>query len=129
MSGLRDFLNTYFNIRHMAREKRKYRQMQKRAKALPEEYSFVFHKIQHYMWMHSGGSGMDLMPIFADLLDLFETGAAEGKRVLEITGQDVAEFCDELLRNARTYTQDWREDLNRDIRRKLGKGTRKGNGA
>jgi DNA-binding ferritin-like protein (Dps family) len=124
MSGLLDFLNDYFNFRHIAREKRKFRQMQKRAKALPEEYAFVFKKIQNYMWMHSGGSGMDMLPIFTDLLDLFETGAAEGKRVLDITGKDVAAFCDELLRNARTYTQDWREDLNRDIMRKLRKGRR-----
>jgi DNA-binding ferritin-like protein (Dps family) len=124
MSGLLDFLNDYFNFRHIAREKRKFRQMQKRAKALPVEYAFVFKKIQNYMWMHSGGSGMDMLPIFTDLLDLFEMGAAEGKRVLDITGKDVAAFCDELLRNARTYTQDWREDLNRDIMRKLRKGRR-----
>ena len=124
MSGLLDFFNDYFNIRHIAREKRKFREMQKRTKALPGEYRYVFKKIQHYMWMHSGGSGMDMLPIFTDLLDLFETGAAEGKRVLEITGEDVASFCDELLRNARTYTQDWHEDLNRDIMRKLRKGKR-----
>ena len=122
MSGLRDFLNDYFNIRHMAREKRKYRQMQARVKALPEEYRYVYKKIQNYMWHYSGGSGMDMLPIFTDLLDLFESGVAEGKRVLEITGEDVAAFCDELLRNAKTYTQDWRENLNRDIMRKLGKG-------
>jgi DNA-binding ferritin-like protein (Dps family) len=124
MSGLLDFFNDYFNFRHMAREKRKFRQMQKRAKALPAEYTYVFNKIQRYMWMHSGGSGMDMLPIFTDLLDLFETGAAEGKRVLQVTGEDVAAFCDELLRSARTYTQDWREDLNRDIMRKLRKGKR-----
>ncbi len=53
---------------------------------------------------------------------LFETGAAEGKRVLEITGEDVAGFCDEVLRNARTYTENRRADLNRDIMNKLGKG-------
>jgi DNA-binding ferritin-like protein (Dps family) len=123
MSGLLSFLNDYFNFRHMAREKRKYRQMQARAKALPKEYTYVFNKIQHYMWMHSGGSGMDMIAIFSDLLDLFETGAAEGKHVLEVTGEDVAEFCDELLRNAKTYTQNWRDDLNRDIKKKVGKGT------
>ena len=121
MSKLRDFLNDYLNFRHIAREKRKYRQMQARAKALPEEYRYVYHKIQHYMWNYSGGSGMDMLPIFTDLLDLFESGAAEGKRVLEITGEDVAAFCDELLRNAKTYTQSWRDDLNRDIMKKVGK--------
>jgi|SRR5689334_16023757 DNA-binding ferritin-like protein (Dps family) len=122
MSRLLDFLNDYFNFRHMAREKRKFRQMQERVKALPEEYHYVYHKIQRYMWSYSGGSGMDMLPILADLLDLFETGVAEGKRVLEITGEDVAAFCDELLRNAKTYTENRREDLNRDIMKKLGKG-------
>ena len=122
MSGLRDFLNEYFNFRHIAREKRKFRLAQARVKALPEEYRYVYHKIQHYMWNYSGGSGMDMLPIFTDLLDLFETGVAEGKRVLEITGEDVAAFCDELLRNAKTYTENRREALNLDILKKLGKG-------
>lgn len=121
MSKMHDFFNDYLNIRNIAREKRKYRQMQARVKALPEEYSYVYDKIQHYMWSFSGGSGMDLLPIFTDLLELFETGAAEGRRVLEITGEDVAAFCDELLRNAKTYTQNWRENLNRDIIKKVGK--------
>lgn len=43
-----------------------------------------------------------------DLIDLFEEGAADGKSVLEITGEDVAAFVDELLKNTRTYPQDWK---------------------
>jgi DNA-binding ferritin-like protein (Dps family) len=42
--------------------------------------------------------------------------------VLEITGEDVAAFCDELLRHAKTYTENWREALNHDILKQLGKG-------
>ncbi len=122
MSGLVEFFNEYLNFKRIAREKREFNQKQERAKALPEDYAYVYHKIQHYMWGHSGGSGMDMMPILADLLDLFETGAAEGKRVLDITGEDVAAFCDELLRNAKTWTGNQRESLNRDIMNKLGKG-------
>ena len=122
MSKLLDFLNDYFNFRQMAREKRKFRQMQERVKALPEEYRYVYHKIQHYMWSYSAGSGMDMIPIQADLLDLFETGMAEGKRVLEITGEDVVAFCDELRRNAKTYTENRREAWNRDTTNKLRKG-------
>jgi DNA-binding ferritin-like protein (Dps family) len=56
------------------------------------------------------------------LIDLFEDAVANGRSVLEVTGEDVAGFCDELLRNARTYTGDWRKALNRDIMNKLGKG-------
>jgi DNA-binding ferritin-like protein (Dps family) len=63
-----------------------------------------------------------MIKIHYDLIDLFETGAAAGKRVLEITGDDVAGFCDELLKNAKTYAEDWRSRLNREIAEKLGKG-------
>ncbi|HLZ23536.1 MAG TPA: DUF1048 domain-containing protein [Ktedonobacterales bacterium] len=122
MSRLLEFLNEYFNIKHIAQEKRKFRQQQARAKALPEDYAYVYDKIQHYMWGLAGGSGMDIMPILADLLDLFETGAAEGKPVLDVTGEDVAAFCDELLRNAKTWTGNRNKALNRDILHKLGKG-------
>lgn len=123
MSGLLEFLNEYFNFKHIAREKREYKQKEGRVEALPEDYRYVYRQIQQYMWGYSRGSGMDMLPIFADLLDLFETGAAEGKRVLEVTGEDVAAFCDELLRNAKTYTGNRREALNRDILDKLGKGS------
>ena len=113
-------LFAYF--KHISQEKRRYKQTEARAKALPEDYVSVYRKIQHYMWTHAGGDGMGMIPIFVDLLDLFEGGVAEGKGVLEITGTDVAGFCDELLRNTKTWTADWHEALNRDIKRKLGKG-------
>ena len=96
-------------------DKREWRAMEARAKALPEDYTFVYHKIQHYMWNHAAGSGMDMIAIFKDLLELFEEGHANNKHVLEITGDDVASFSDELLRNARTYTEDWHKKLNSDI--------------
>ena len=123
MSRLLEFFNEYLNFKHIAREKREFRQKQARANALPEDYRYVYRQIQHYMWGHAGGSGMDMMPILADLLDLFETGAAEGKHVFDVTGEDVAGFCDELLRNATTWTGTQREALNRDILHKLGKGS------
>ena len=50
-------------FRYVAQEKRRYKQMEARAKALPKEYGFVYHKIQHYMWNHAGGDGMGMIPI------------------------------------------------------------------
>jgi len=102
-------------------DKKEYKMMMARVEAMPKDYQFVFKKIQHYMFSHAGGDGMDMLKIQYDLIDLFETGVADGKRVLEITGKDVAEFCDELLLNTKTWTTDWHEKLNRDIKKKLGK--------
>jgi DNA-binding ferritin-like protein (Dps family) len=108
-------------FRYVAQEKRRYRQMEARARALPKEYGFVYRKIQHYMWSHAGGDGMSMIPVLSDLLELFEAGVADGRRVLDMTGADVAEFCDELLRNTETWTARWHEALNRDIRKRFDK--------
>lgn len=103
-------------------DKREWKRMEARAKALPEEYNFVYHKIQNYMWNFAANhkAGEEMVAIFAELLVLFEEGSANGKRVLEITGKDVASFCDELLRNSKTYTENWRDKLNREINDQLG---------
>jgi DNA-binding ferritin-like protein (Dps family) len=102
-------------------DKKEYREMMARVKKLPEDYQYVYKKMQHYMFSHAAGNGLDMMRLLYELIELFENGAAEGKKVLEITGEDVAGFCDELLRSARTYTEDWRAKLNRDILKKVGK--------
>lgn len=116
-----EFFDNYLNIKKILKSKREYKQHMARVEALPKDYQYVFKKIQSHMWMFAAGSGYDMMKIHYDLIELFEAGAADGKRVLEITGNDVAAFCEELLRSARTYTEDWREALNRDIQKKLGK--------
>ncbi len=107
-------------LKKLVGEKKEYRQMMARVKALPLDYQFVFDKIQHYMWSYVAGDGYDMLTIQYELIDLLEEGAASGKHVLEITGEDVAAFCDELLRNAKTYVAKWREALNRDVMAKLG---------
>ncbi|MDR2771797.1 MAG: DUF1048 domain-containing protein [Clostridiales Family XIII bacterium] len=114
-----EFFDKYFNIKKIAASKREYRKQMARVEALPEDYRYVFKKIQRHMWMFAGGSGYDMLRIHYDLIELFESGAASGRPVLEITGEDVAGFCDELLRSTETYTANWREKLNRDILEKI----------
>lgn len=117
---MKDFLDDYFNVKRMVKEKKEYRAAMERVKQLPEEYQFVFKKIQEHMWKFTSGAGYDMMAVQYDLLELFEQSVAANKRVLEVTGNDVAAFVEELLRNAKTYTQDWREKLNKEIHQKLG---------
>lgn len=100
-------------------EKKEWRLMEARAAALPEDYRVVYAEIKKYVFNLAGGDGRSIVALLEGLLGLFETGATDGRRALEVTGDDVAGFCDELLRNARTYTQDWREQLNRTVHEKL----------
>ena len=88
-------------------DKKEWKRMEARADALPGDYRIVYGEIKKYLWRFTAGDGMDIVAILKDLLDLFETGAADGKHALDVTGQDVAGFCDELLRNAKTYTEKW----------------------
>ena len=76
---------------------KEYKMIMARVKAMPEDYQFVFKKIQHYMFSRSGGDGMDMLKVQYELIELFEAGVADGKRVLEITGEDVA---DQLMGDA-----------------------------
>jgi DNA-binding ferritin-like protein (Dps family) len=121
-----EFFDNYFNIGKIARSKREYKRHMARVAALPEDYRYVFKKIQSHMWMFAAGAGYDMMKVHYDLIELFEEGAANGKRALEVTGEDVAAFCDELLKGAQTYTENWRVKLNREIAAKLGTGGGKG---
>lgn len=115
-----DFFNNYLNIKKIVEGKRKYKKHMARVNALPEDYRYVFKKIQEHMWMFVAGNGYGMMEIHYDLIELFESGAAEGKHVMDITGEDIAAFCDELMRNTETYTKNWRERFNRDIMSKIG---------
>jgi len=99
-------------------DKKEWRAMEARAKALPKDYQVVYHEIQQYLWKSSGLAGID---IFKGILDLFEEGAANGKGALEITGNDVAAFCDELVQGSKTYIDRWREELNHNIAKKIRK--------
>lgn len=99
-------------------DKKEWRAMEARAKTLPRDYQVVYKEIKQYVWKSSGVEGVE---IFKGLLELFEESVANGKDVLAVTGKDVAAFCDELLQDEKSYLEKWRDSLNHDIAKKLGK--------
>jgi Uncharacterized protein conserved in bacteria len=109
-------------IKKMIGDKKEYRAQMARVEALPEKYRFVFKKMQGYMWNFVGGDGSDMLNTQYELIELFEASAAEGKHVLDVTGEDVVGFCDELIRDTKMWTDNYRKKLNRDIMNKFGRG-------
>lgn len=99
-------------------DKREWKAMEARAKALPSEYRNAYKAIQKYMW-NAGGltDWKDMSRIFGGILDLFEEGASAGKKVIDLTGEDVSSFCDELMKDTKTWKDKYREKLNDKIRR------------
>lgn len=99
-------------------DKREWKKMEARAKQLPGEYHHAYKAIQKYMWTTGGLTDWkDTKRIFGGILDLFEEGASENKKVTDLTGEDVAAFCDELVKDATTWQDQYREKLNDSIRR------------
>ena len=77
--------------------KQAWRALQSRAEQLPNDYTFVYREIQKYYLKVAPIETTSNLTVLSDLLTLFEAGAAEGKNVLAITGDDVAAFADALL--------------------------------
>lgn len=90
-------------------EKKRYRDAEKRALALPREYSQAYKDIKTYLWSVSGV--MSIEPLVS-LADLLEEAAADGKKVVDITGPDVATFADELAKGETSWKDQQREKLN-----------------
>jgi DNA-binding ferritin-like protein (Dps family) len=94
-----------------------------RAKMLPSEYQAAWEKIKTCLWPHSDFTGRNLMPILDGVLGLLEETAAEGQSIQEVLGDDIKGFCSALAgeEGAKTYRDKWRDQLNNNIAKKLGK--------
>lgn len=90
-------------------EKREYRQLEARAKALPTEYATAYKEMRNYIFRTAGI--MTIAPL-KSLFDMLDEAAANDKHVLDVTGPDVAAFVDELVRGERSYYEQERAKLN-----------------
>ena len=98
-------------------EKKEWYAIERRSRKLPKEYQVVYEEIKKYLW---SGSGVITMNPMRTMVELFEESAANGKAVLDVTGNDVAAFCDELVKGEKSYFDGLRGKLNSNITKKLG---------
>lgn len=98
------------SIKEIIEGKKKWRAHVSRVKALPHEYQIVYKEIQKYLFkvgpveLNEG--------ILSDLISFFEEGATAEKAVLEITGADVAAFCDDLLGDSKNWADLYQDSVN-----------------
>jgi DNA-binding ferritin-like protein (Dps family) len=97
-------------IQDIIEGKKQWRAHVARVRALPPDYQIVYKEMQRYLFkvgpvdLPDGG----LLP---GIVDFFEEGVAAGKGVLELIGSDVAAFCDDLVKDSRTYADVFRESI------------------
>jgi DNA-binding ferritin-like protein (Dps family) len=100
------------SIKTIIEGKKEWRAHVSRVKALPQDYQIVYKEIQKYLFKVGPVELNEGIGLLSEILSFFEEGAAAGKGVLEVTGEDVAAFCDDLVKDEKTWMDKYQEDLN-----------------
>ncbi|MFB7471623.1 DUF1048 domain-containing protein [Kitasatospora sp. NPDC056184] len=102
---------------------REWKALEARAEALPADHRAAWDQVKGHLVPYGDFSGRNLMPILDAALGLLEEASADGQGVHEVLGDDIPGFCAALAggEGARTYRDRWREQLNRNVARKLGR--------
>lgn len=101
--------------------KKAWREHKARVKALPAEYQFVYKEIQKYFFKVGPVQMTEGTDFLSGIVCLFEEGVAAGKGVLAVTGSDVAAFCDDLIKDTKTYAEIYQEAAEGEVKKALGR--------
>lgn len=113
------------SIHDIIEGKKKWRAHVARVKALPQEYQIVYKEIQNYLFKVGPVDLAEGTGLLSGIVDLFEEGAAMGKGALEVTGSDVAAFCDDLVKDSKTYADIYQESVGQEVNKAMKKVTDK----
>jgi DNA-binding ferritin-like protein (Dps family) len=97
-------------IQDIIEGKKQWRAHMARVKALPPDYQIVYKEIQRYLFK-VGPVDLPDGGLLSGIVDFFEEGVAAGKGVLELIGNDVAAFCDDLVKDSPTYADVYQESI------------------
>jgi len=112
-------------IQDIIEGKKEWRAHMARVKALPQDYQVVYREIQKYFFKVGPASLTEGTGLLSGIIDLFEEGVAVGKGVLEVTGSDVAAFCDDLMKDSKTYADIYQETVDQEVYKAIKKVTDK----
>ncbi|MFD8817950.1 DUF1048 domain-containing protein [Streptomyces sp. NPDC059627] len=99
-------------IQDIIEGKKQWRAHMARVKALPPDYQIVYKEMQKYFFK-VGPISLSDGTLLSGIVDFFDEGVAAGKGVLELIGNDVAAFCDGLVKDSRTYADIYQESISR----------------
>lgn len=109
------------NFQDIIKGKKECRAHMARVKALPQDYRIVYHEIQKYLYKVGPVELTEGTGLLSGIVDLLEEGAAAGKGVLEVTGSDVAAFCDDLIKDSKTYADLYQESVDQAVNKAMNK--------
>jgi DNA-binding ferritin-like protein (Dps family) len=113
------------SIQDIIEGKKEWRAHMARVKALPQDYQIVYKELQKYLFKVGPVELTDGTELLTGIIELFEEGAALGKGVLEVTGRDVAAFCDDLIKDSKTHADIYQESVDQEVDKAMKKITDK----
>jgi DNA-binding ferritin-like protein (Dps family) len=105
-------------IQDIVEGKKQWRAHMARVRALPPDYLIVYQEIQKYFFK-VGPVGLADGSLLPGIVDFFEEGVAAGKAVLELIGNDVAAFCDDLVKDSPTYADIYQESVSKEVGKRM----------
>ena len=108
-------------IQDIIEGKKEWRAHMSRIKALPKDYQIVYKEIQNYLYKVGPVELTNGIGLLSGIVDLFEEGVANGKGVLDVTGRDVAAFCDDLIKDSKTYFDIYQEAVDQKVSKAMKK--------
>ncbi len=112
-------------IQDIIEGKKEWRAHLQRVKALPQDYQIVYNEIQKYLFKVGSVELTDETGLLSGIIDLLEEGAVSGKGVRDVTGSDVAAFCDDLIKDSKTYADIYQESVDQKVNTAMKKVTDK----
>lgn len=112
-------------IQDIIKGKKEWKAHVARVKGLPKDYVIVYKEIQKYLFKVGPVELSEGTDLLTGIVELFEEGAAMGKGVLEVTGRDVAAFCDDLIKDSKTYADIYQESVDKEVNKAMKKATDK----
>ena len=112
------------SIQNIIEGKKEWRAHVARVKALPHDYQIVYKEIQKYLFKVGPVELTEGTELLSGIIDLFEDGVALGKGVLEVTGRDVAAFCDDLIKDSKTYADIYQASVAQEVNQAMKKITK-----
>ncbi len=109
------------SIQDIIKGKKEWRAHMARVKALPNDYQIVYQEIQKYLFKVGPVELTSGTGLLSGIIDLFEEGAALGKGVLQVTGSNVAAFCDDLIKDSKTYADIYQESVSQKVDKSMNK--------
>src|SRR5512133_3650465 len=109
------------SIQDIIEGKKKWQAHVTRDKALPQDYQIDYKGIQKYLFKVGPVELTEGTGLLSGIIDLFEEGAALGKGVLEVTGRDVAAFCDDLIKDSKTYADIYQGSVDQEVNKAVKK--------